>query len=31
MPRLPQPGADAGEWGDILNEYLTTSLATDKG
>ena len=29
MPRLPQPGADAGNWGDILNEYLSTSLSTD--
>jgi hypothetical protein len=22
MPRLPQPGADAGQWGTILNEFL---------
>lgn len=22
MARLPQPGADAGNWGDILNDYL---------
>ena len=25
MARLPQPGADAGNWGDILNEYLLQS------
>jgi len=29
MPRLPQPGSDAGNWGDILNEYLSVSLASD--
>ena len=23
MPRLPQPGADDGTWGDILNEFLS--------
>lgn len=23
MPRLPQPGADANQWGDILNDYLS--------
>lgn len=23
MARLPQPGSDAGTWGDILNEYLS--------
>jgi uncharacterized protein YjbI with pentapeptide repeats len=22
MPRLPQPGQDSGQWGDLLNEYL---------
>lgn len=22
MPRLPQPGADSGTWGDILNDFL---------
>lgn len=22
MPRLPQPGGDAGNWGTVLNEYL---------
>ena len=25
MPRLPQPGADSGHWGDILNDYLKQS------
>lgn len=25
MPRLPIPGSDTGEWGEILNEFLTTS------
>lgn len=25
MARLPQPGGDAGNWGDILNEYLSQS------
>ncbi|MFZ1250620.1 MAG: GDSL-type esterase/lipase family protein [Candidatus Microsaccharimonas sp.] len=29
MPRLPQPGADAGQWGSILNEYLSVSLDED--
>lgn len=28
MPRLPQVGGDAGNWGDVLNEYLTQSLDT---
>lgn len=23
MARLPQPGGDSGDWGDILNEYLS--------
>ncbi len=23
MSRLPQPGGDAGVWGDVLNEYLS--------
>lgn len=23
MPRLPQPGGDSGNWGDILNDYLS--------
>lgn len=26
MARLPQPGSDAGHWGDILNDYLRQSL-----
>lgn len=25
MARLPQPGADAGQWGNILNEFLLVS------
>jgi lysophospholipase L1-like esterase len=29
MARLPQPGGDAGNWGDILNEYLSQSHADD--
>ncbi|SKT87659.1 hypothetical protein [Mycobacteroides abscessus] len=29
MARLPKPGADNGVWGDILNEYLSQSLASD--
>lgn len=29
MPRLPQPGADAGNWGDILNDYLSTAHSSD--
>lgn len=29
MSRLPQPGADFGAWGDILNDYLSQSLAAD--
>lgn len=29
MARLPQPGADDGEWGDILNEYLSQSHDLD--
>jgi hypothetical protein len=29
MPRLPEPGKDAGQWGNILNEYLGASLAID--
>ncbi len=27
--RLPIPGKDEGAWGDILNEYLSTTLASD--
>lgn len=26
MARLPQPGSDQGQWGVILNEFLTQSL-----
>lgn len=26
MPRLPQPGADNGTWGTILNDYLQVAL-----
>lgn len=29
MVRLPQPGADQGKWGDILNEFLSQSHNTD--
>lgn len=29
MARLPKPGSDAGNWGAILNEYLSVSLAAD--
>ena len=29
MARLPQPGADNGTWGDILNEFLSQSLKSD--
>lgn len=29
MARLPQPGSDDGQWGDILNEYLSESLTSD--
>jgi len=25
MPRLPQPGKDNGQWGDILNDFLSQS------
>lgn len=27
MARLPQPGADDGVWGGILNDYLSQSLS----
>ena len=27
MARLPTPGGDNGNWGDILNEYLSVSLS----
>lgn len=29
MARLPQPGGDAGNWGNILNDYLAQSHKTD--
>lgn len=29
MVRLPQPGGDAGNWGDILNEYLSIAHKAD--
>lgn len=29
MARLPQPGADNGAWGDILNNFLITARNTD--
>ena len=29
MTRLPQPGSDAGTWGEILNDFLATSLKPD--
>lgn len=29
MARLPIPGADQGQWGDILNEYLSASHSAD--
>jgi hypothetical protein len=29
MARLPQPGGDQGNWGDILNNYLSQSLTSD--
>ncbi|OGL22348.1 hypothetical protein A2707_03410 [Candidatus Saccharibacteria bacterium RIFCSPHIGHO2_01_FULL_45_15] len=29
MARLPQPGGDKGNWGDILNDYLGQSLKPD--
>lgn len=29
MPRLPTPGGDSGNWGEILNEYLRVSLSAD--
>lgn len=29
MARLPQPGGDAGNWGTILNEYLSQSHTVD--
>lgn len=29
MARLPVPGSDEGQWGDILNDYLSTSHGAD--
>lgn len=29
MARLPQPGADTGTWGEILNDYLSAAHNTD--
>lgn len=29
MARLPQPGGDSGEWGDILNTFLNVAHKTD--
>lgn len=29
MARLPTPGGDSGQWGDILNSYLETAHAAD--
>lgn len=29
MARLPRPGGDEGDWGDILNEYLLQSHTSD--
>lgn len=29
MARLPQPGGDSGNWGNVLNEYLLQSHQTD--
>lgn len=29
MARLPQPGGDAGNWGEILNDFLLQSLQAD--
>ncbi|MGU3500907.1 SGNH/GDSL hydrolase family protein [Mycobacterium sp. C31M] len=29
MARLPKPGGDHGNWGDVLNDYLSQSLKPD--
>ncbi len=29
MARLPEPGGDSGQWGEVLNDYLTVSHNTD--
>ena len=31
MARLPQPGGDSGNWGEILNDYLSQSLDVGGG
>lgn len=31
MARLPKPGGDNGNWGDILNDFLVTSHTADGG
>jgi hypothetical protein len=28
-PRLPTPGSDSGDWGDLLNEFLTVGHSAD--
>lgn len=29
MARLPEPGGDSGQWGQVLNDYLTVSHSAD--
>jgi hypothetical protein len=29
MARLPQPGGDDGQWGDLLNDYLSVAHNAD--
>ena len=29
MPRLPKPGQDQGQWGQILNDYLSQAHKPD--
>jgi hypothetical protein len=29
MTRLPQPGSDSGQWGQILNDFLSQSHTAD--
>ena len=29
IPRLPEPGADEDEWGDILNQFLEVEHEAD--
>lgn len=31
MVRLPEPGSDEGEWGQILNDYLSVTHKSDGG